>query len=261
MLNGARLSLSRRQPRGQTLTEFALVAPLFFTLFFGIIVIGIALFYQQQITHAARESARYAVIHSATARCPTVSNVEPHAALLPLPNSYYECDAPSARWPFMTGAARGSVVGMTSANVLVTACWSGYWTRDSGGNWAAHDEAAVDPVTGAPNEFRECTVRVFGWCSGDSGASAVHVINPRTLGDATCPGSDKKVRVDCGKQFPLTTDTDDMASSFASSDGRNANQVTVLTCYAWSPPLAGLLLIPSTLNLVGVVTETMEYQQ
>ena len=56
------------------------------------------------------------------------------------------------------------------------------------------------------------------------------------------------MQVDCSRQFPLTTTTDDMASSYAKSDARNANQVTVVTCYPWRPPLAGFLLIPETLN-------------
>ena len=68
----ARLS-ARRSPRGQTLVETALVLPLFLMVVLGVIVLGIGLFYQQQITNAAREAARYAAIHSATADCPTSS--------------------------------------------------------------------------------------------------------------------------------------------------------------------------------------------
>ena len=247
--------------RGQTMVELALVLPLFVMVLTGIIVLGIGVFYQQQITNAAREAARYASLHSATARCPTVSNLSPDPALLPLPNSYSDCDRPSAKWPHMTSHARDHVFGMHSGGVQVTACWSGYWTKDSGGAWAAHDQIPIDPATGTPNEFRECTVRAFGWCDGAGGASTARVINPRTGVDPTCPGSDKTVRIDCSKPFPLTSGTDDMASDYAASNGTQANQVTVLTCYAWRPPLAGFLLIPGTVNLTGVITEAMEYQQ
>jgi hypothetical protein len=249
----------RSSQRGQTLTELALVAPLFFMVFFGIIVIGIALFYQQQVANAGREAARYASLNSATSRCPTVSNLAPHTSLLPLPNSYHECDPPSARWPKMTAAGRSKLFGINSAGVQLTACWSGYWTKDTSGLWAAHDEASTDS-TGAPNEFRECTVRVFGWTPGqdpDAVASSLQVINPRTRLNA----SGVEIRVDCSRQFPLTTATDDMASSYAKSDGVNANQVSVLTCYAYRPPLAGFLLIPKTIHMTATVTEAMEYQQ
>ncbi len=246
-------------PHGQSLTEFALVAPLFFMLLFGIIVIGIAVFYQQQIENSAREGARFASINTATSRCPVVSNRSPDPAVLPLPNSYSACDAPSARWPKLTAAARSLTFGMASANIQVTACWSGYWTKDTSGGWAAHDEVAVNP-DGTKNAFRECTVPVYGWTPGqnpDAVASALHTINPRT--ELTSAGT--KISVDCARQFPLTAVANDMASSFSKSDGRNANQVTVLSCYAWSPPLAGFLLIPRTLHLTGTVTESLEYQQ
>ncbi|MEX2225288.1 MAG: TadE family protein [Dehalococcoidia bacterium] len=51
----------RRRERGQTLAEFALVAPIFFLLVFGFI--DMARLYQSWVTiqHAAREGARYGV--------------------------------------------------------------------------------------------------------------------------------------------------------------------------------------------------------
>ena len=46
--------------RGQAMTEFALVAPLFFLLVFGVIQMGILFGGQIGLTNAAREVARYA---------------------------------------------------------------------------------------------------------------------------------------------------------------------------------------------------------
>ena len=46
--------------RGQSLTEFALVAPLFFLLIFGVIQMGILFGGQIALTNTAREVARYA---------------------------------------------------------------------------------------------------------------------------------------------------------------------------------------------------------
>ena len=162
----------------------------------------------------------------------------------------------------MTAAARANTFGLDSSQVKLTACWSGYWTKDSTGASAAHhDEIAINPIDGTSNEFGECTVRVYGWCPGQGGGSTIHVIDPRTAIDGSCPLTDKVVKIDCTQQFPLTSATDDMASDYAKSDGRNANQVTVVACYAWQPPLAGFLLIPETLHMVGVLTESLEYQQ
>ncbi len=52
-----------------------------------------------------------------------------------------------------------------------------------------------------------------------------------------------------------------MASSYVTSTGGNTNQVTVYVCYRWNPPLAGFLLIPSTVTMRAVVTEALQYQQ
>jgi hypothetical protein len=131
----------------------------------------------------------------------------------------------------MVGHARGAIVGMASGNVNISACWSGYWTKDNTGGWAAFD--APPPTATTPTYYRSCTI------AG---------IDPRTNASALpCPAS--------------TTAGDDMGSDLATSSGKNANQVTVYACYVWRPPLAGFLLIPQTVTLRGVVTQAMEYQQ
>ena len=225
--------LTRPRSKGQAMVEFALVAPLFFMLIFGIIIIGIGVYYQQQVAHAAREAARYAVVNSGSAQCPTVSNLPPDAATVA--SSYWACDPPATRWPEMTAHARGSVVGLSASAVHVSACWSGYWTQDTLGNWADYDALPRDlnpPY--ASNPFRQCTI------GG---------IDPRLDEEnLSCPA-------------PITTATDDMASSYVTSTGGNTNQVTVYVCYQWSPPLAGFLLIPPTVTMRAVVTEALQYQQ
>jgi Flp pilus assembly protein TadG len=50
-----------RARRGQSLVEFALVAPLFFLLVFGITDFGRLFFTQMTLQHALREAGRYAV--------------------------------------------------------------------------------------------------------------------------------------------------------------------------------------------------------
>lgn len=219
-------AMNRLTPvRGQTLVELALVLPLFLMVLFGIIILGVGVFYEQQLTNAAREAARFAVIHSASSDCPTVSwlNPDPVAA----PNGViYRCDPPP-NWPQMTTYARGRLIAMPQTGVQFAACWSGYWTKDGSGNWAAWDAPPVD------GNFRPCTM------AG---------IDPRTNRSALpCPVS--------------TSPSDDMGSALASSTGTSANQVTVYACYEWRPPLAGFLLIPQTVHLRAVITEALEYQQ
>ena len=45
------------------MVEFALIAPLFFFLLFSIIEFGRAVYYIQMLNNAAREGARYAIVH------------------------------------------------------------------------------------------------------------------------------------------------------------------------------------------------------
>jgi hypothetical protein len=108
--------------RGQALAELALVFPIFALVLFGIISLGLWVFYQQQLSNAAREAARYAAIHSSSAQCPTVSDIDPQAP----PTSYYRCDRPEDGWPNMVGAGRAAVWGMSPDTVSIVACWSGY---------------------------------------------------------------------------------------------------------------------------------------
>ena len=229
----------RREPRGQSLVEFALVAPLLTLVLGGIFVFGIGVFYQQQLNNAAREAARYASIHSATSQCPTTSWIAP--ALNRLPDDFeidtYDCDPPSLRWPEMTAHGRSKVFGLDSSQVHFAACWSGYWDNDPTDR---HDAPAINPgPPPAPNEFRECTI------GG---------INPRTNSEALpCPP-------------PLTIEGaspglgDDQASNLAFSNASTTNQVTVYACYVWSPPLLGSFT-GGSVTMRAVLTEAMQHQQ
>jgi Flp pilus assembly protein TadG len=51
---------------GQTLVEFALIAPILFIFLFGIIDFGMALNRRIVIEHAVREGSRYAAVHLAS---------------------------------------------------------------------------------------------------------------------------------------------------------------------------------------------------
>ena len=61
----------RRRLAGQALTEFALIAPFFLLLIFGIIEFGRYVYTVQVLNNAAREGARYAIVHGAESFCPS----------------------------------------------------------------------------------------------------------------------------------------------------------------------------------------------
>lgn len=56
----------RQRSAAQALVEFALVAPLFFLLLFAIIDFGRYVYYVQILNNAAREGARYAIVHGSS---------------------------------------------------------------------------------------------------------------------------------------------------------------------------------------------------
>jgi hypothetical protein len=213
------------------MVELALAFPLFLVVFMGIIVIGIGVFYQQQVTNAAREAARHAAIHSATAQCPTVSTLDPVIDPTSGTGRYYRCDPPEMQWPEMSQAARNKVFGLAPSALIVTACWSG-WVDDATGSIDAPPDGTV---AGQSSTWAPCLIE----------------------------GHDPSVNPDqIGCHAGLYTATTDTASDLSEGQGRIvANQVTAYACYAWSPPMAGFLLIPETVTLRGVITEPIQRQQ
>ncbi len=224
-----------RSRRGQVLVEFALVIPMAALVIFGIISLGLWVFYQQQATNVAREAARYAAIHSSEAVCPTSSWRDPQAP----PQSYrpfpLHCDGPANPadpypWPRMTDHARGFVWGTDPEEVFVNACWSGYRRPGSDPSANADWPAAESDGAGGVqlNTYEPCTI------AG---------LDPATQGGAL------------GCDYGLTSPSDDSGSDIP------GNQVTAYACFAWSPPMAGFLLIPESVVMKAVVTEVIHDQQ
>jgi hypothetical protein len=221
--------------------EFALVFPIAVTVILGILVFGIYIFYQQQLTNVAREAARFAAIHSSTAICPTVGWRDPQGSDRPLTYPYpIRCDnvdnAPP--WPYMTTHARTFAWGLNASTVMINACWSGYvpdgtfigsppdYSSTSG--FPLADNPPIDPATGSPNLFAQCTI---------------NRIDPiAATGSLGCSSG-------------MTTAADDPGSA------KPGNQVTVYACFRWTPPLAGVLMIPSSVTMRAVITETIQRQQ
>lgn len=216
-----------RSQRGQALAEFALTFPIAILVIFAVVVLGLYVFYQQQLTNVAREAARFAAIHSSTAACSTSSWRTPQAP----PTSYNSlCDGPNNPtdpypWPKMTEHARSYAWGVAPTLIQVNACWSGYVPPGSSGYQA--DFPAVD-AAGNPNQFVQCTI------------------------DGIDPVADV-ASLDC--RTGMTTATDDPASDIP------GNQVTAYACFRWSPPLAGVLLMPNQVTMRAVITEVIHRQQ
>ena len=239
---------------GQTLVEAALVMPLLLVLLFGIILLGLGVFYQQQLANAAREAARYAAIHSATARCPTVPHLDPASP----PLSYTRCDRPTEGWPNMSEAGRRAVFGLDRSDVMFAACWAGYRIDDGNdpptGAIDAPPPGSYEIVPSAPpvvivSEFVPCEI-----------AGVDPLVDP---GAIACTSSLAAVSID-------------QASAMSEAAGRPiANRVTAFACYEWHPPMGGMSIpvpcapegwcaievIPSTVRLSAAASEPIQRQQ
>lgn len=230
-----------RPRRGQALTEFALIFPLFVLLLMSIITFGLYIFYNQQLSNAAREAVRYAAVHSSTAQCPTVSRLDPPPQIKPKTYVNY-CDPPPD-WPHMTGAARSKIWGMDPGQVSLTACWSGY--VDASNNYDAW------PPTSPPNEFTDCTMR---------NTPTSTAVDPRQNASAlSCPATTVG-----SSTSPATADGDDKASDTAvdtSIGNHYPTTVTVYACFNWTPPMAGFVVIPNQITLRAVISEVLQRQQ
>lgn len=60
-----------RPVRGQALTEFAFVLPIFLLVLYSIIEFGRYVYVAQVMNNAAREGARYAITHGSLSLCPS----------------------------------------------------------------------------------------------------------------------------------------------------------------------------------------------
>jgi hypothetical protein len=111
-----RSNRAQGKTRGQALAEFALVAPIFFILLFALIEFGRYVYYAQILNNAAREGARYAIVHGSTSLCPSG----------PLPGgAANSCDPTGARIVSIIKSAAVGIAGDSIAPVLS-------WTDDYG---------------------------------------------------------------------------------------------------------------------------------
>jgi Flp pilus assembly protein TadG len=102
----------RRRQGGQSLVEFALVAPLFFLILFAIIEAGRFIYYYETLSNATREGARYAIVNGSRsltgstgpATGTTLSSSDPTGA-------------------DVEDKVRKSALGMVGSALIVDRCW------------------------------------------------------------------------------------------------------------------------------------------
>ncbi len=113
---------SKRQwvRRGQAMVEFALVIPIFLVVLLGIIETGRFIFNYEVLNNAAREGARYAIVHGSNSSCPSG----------PMPAYLGEnwCDPSGAK---VLERVRTSAYGIDGTLVTTTVEWDPSNARES----------------------------------------------------------------------------------------------------------------------------------
>ena len=129
----------RPRSRGQALVEFALVAPIFIFALMTLIELGRAVYYTQTLHSAAREGARYAIVHGSASFCPSG----------PMPGGGVNgCDP---RAEFVKQTVRDFATGIIASNpadFVITVCWTKQFDptpntcpAGNAGNFFGEDEA------------------------------------------------------------------------------------------------------------------------
>jgi Flp pilus assembly protein TadG len=124
---------ARTGTRGQALVEFALVAPMFFMLLFALIDFGRYVYYVQILNNAAREGARYAIVHGANGLpssgppAPGTTSSDPTGA-----------NVKTAARNYLVG-----VIGQTSGALTIDVCWK---PRNGAGAPCSGDNGRSNPV-------------------------------------------------------------------------------------------------------------------
>jgi hypothetical protein len=160
---------SRRQTAGQALVETALILPLFLMLLMGIVDMGRAVWATTSLASAAREAARYAIVHggSTSNPCPVGppgpdSQTPPASPACPYP-SCVACGL-AAKQSIIDAATAAAIAG--GSNVTVTVCYGVGCSGDT--------DTTVPPGTNARGQ--SITVVV---------SSTVNLVMPALLGQSS----------------------------------------------------------------------------
>jgi hypothetical protein len=100
------------------MVEFALIFPIFILLLVGIFDLGRVIWVNDTLATAAREAARYAIVHGAKSACP----VGPPAPGIDIPTANASCPYPSPNRQAIKDVAQTWAAG-TSTDVTVSVCY------------------------------------------------------------------------------------------------------------------------------------------
>jgi len=136
----------RARDAGQSLVEFALVLPLFLAILIGMVDIGRGIWANNVIANAAREAARYAIVHGGTGTnpCPVGPPVTTGSNKTVIPVASTTCPYPSPSKEGVRDAARNFTIA-AGFPVTVYVCYGLSCSGDTDTSGATN--ARGTPVT------------------------------------------------------------------------------------------------------------------
>jgi len=114
---------------GQGLAEFAFIIPMFLMMMFGIVDFGRVIWARNSLENAAREGARYAIVHGGSygQPCP----VGPPSSTVTIPNASGTCPYPSPSKQSIYNAALAWGIA-PGTGLTITACYHAAGTTCTG---------------------------------------------------------------------------------------------------------------------------------
>jgi Flp pilus assembly protein TadG len=162
---------SRNRSRGQALVETALVLPVFLALLLGIVDMGRAVWATTSLASAAREAARFAIVHGGNAN--TVCPVGPPSATTVIPVADASCPYPSPSTQSIINAATAAAIAGGS-NVTVTVC---YGLNCTGNNSTGTNDRGTPVTVVVTSQVDLVVPAILGRSSFTLSGSATMVVN------------------------------------------------------------------------------------
>jgi Flp pilus assembly protein TadG len=163
---------SRHRSRGQALVETALILPVFLALLLGIVDMGRAVWATTSLASAAREGARYAIVHGGNANtaCP-VGPMNPATARTVTADA--SCPYPSPSKQSIIDAATAAAIAGGS-NVTVTVC---YGDGCSGNTDAGYNDRGTSVTVAVTSRVDLVVPALLGRSGFNLSGSATMVVN------------------------------------------------------------------------------------
>jgi hypothetical protein len=159
--------------RGQTMVEFALILPILMLLLTGFFDLGRVVLANDALSHAAREGARYAIVHGGS-----VANLCPAGPLpsdILAPSASASCPFPSPSVESIVAEARQQAAAAGS-NVTVEVCYGAGCVGNTNAFNATNERGT--PVTVTVHSTVHMTAgSLIGFSSFDVSSSSTMLVN------------------------------------------------------------------------------------